>query len=248
MQSLDLDSCNRLANTHVKSTEGAVSHSEVAVQPTKGPSTRAGATRDAILGTAERLFAERGLNAVSNRQISEAAGQGNNAAVGYHFGTKADLVRAIVRRHDAPVTDRRRTLVARIDGSDDPRDWISCWVLPVVEHLESLGLPTWYARFGAQVMAEPAFRQIIQDETRSDPTLDRIREGLNGCAPALPADVCVARNYMTRQLIVATLADCERALAEGRHSPYLSWRRAANNLTDALVGLWLAPVTPQAGR
>ncbi|MGO4759077.1 TetR family transcriptional regulator, partial [Streptomyces sp. 2MCAF27] len=52
------------------------------------------ATRELILTAAERLFAERGVYAVSNRQVSEAAGQGNNAAVGYHFGTKADLVRA----------------------------------------------------------------------------------------------------------------------------------------------------------
>jgi AcrR family transcriptional regulator len=43
---------------------------------------RAGATRDLILATAERLFAEHGVFAISNRQVSEAAGQGNNAAVG----------------------------------------------------------------------------------------------------------------------------------------------------------------------
>ncbi|WP_416969054.1 hypothetical protein [Streptomyces sp. 4F14] len=29
------------------------------------------------------------MHAVANRQISRAAGQGNNAAVTYHFGTKA---------------------------------------------------------------------------------------------------------------------------------------------------------------
>src|ERR1700686_2031953 len=56
---------------------------------------RASTTREAILTAAERLFAEHGVYAVSNRQVSEAAGQGNNAAVGYHFGTKADLVCAL---------------------------------------------------------------------------------------------------------------------------------------------------------
>ena len=64
-----------------------------------GPRTRqahATDTRELILTTAERLFAEHGV-AVSNRQISEAAGQANNFAVGYHFGTKTDLVLAIVR-------------------------------------------------------------------------------------------------------------------------------------------------------
>ncbi|HEX2214632.1 MAG TPA: TetR family transcriptional regulator, partial [Mycobacterium sp.] len=44
---------------------------------------RASVTREAILTAAERLFAEHGVYAVSNRQVSEAAGQGNNAAVGY---------------------------------------------------------------------------------------------------------------------------------------------------------------------
>ncbi|WP_329309835.1 hypothetical protein [Streptomyces sp. NBC_01262] len=43
------------------------------------------------------LRTERGVYAVANRQVSEAAGQGNNTAVGYHFGTKADLVRAMRR-------------------------------------------------------------------------------------------------------------------------------------------------------
>ncbi|MFG1925307.1 TetR/AcrR family transcriptional regulator [Cryptosporangium sp. NPDC048952] len=201
---------------------------------------RSEATRDAILSTAERLFAERGLNNVSNRQVSEAAGQGNNAAVSYHFGTKTDLVRAIIRRSNGPISERRQALVERVAGSVAPRDWISCWVLPVVDYFEEIGAPTWHARFGAQVDAEPAFREIVVQEALTDPALDVILEGLNRCLPPLPADVRIARNYMTRQLIVSTLAECERVLAEGRDTP---WPRAANTLIDALVGLWLAPVT-----
>ena len=45
-------------------------------------------TRELLLNTAERLFAEHGVAAVSNRQICEAAGQGNNYAIGYHFGSR----------------------------------------------------------------------------------------------------------------------------------------------------------------
>ncbi|PRC61159.1 TetR family transcriptional regulator, partial [Mycobacterium sp. ITM-2017-0098] len=40
---------------------------------------RATTTQEAILKAAERLYAEHGVYAVSNRQVSEAAGQGNNA-------------------------------------------------------------------------------------------------------------------------------------------------------------------------
>ena len=79
-------------------------------------SDRASTTQEAILTAAERLFAEHGVFAVSNRQVSEAAGQGNNAAVGYHFGTKTDLVRAIERRHREPI-ERLREDMARSSGS-----------------------------------------------------------------------------------------------------------------------------------
>src|SRR3954465_13932743 len=102
-------------------------------------SERASSTQEAILVAAERLFAARGVFAVSNRQVSEAAGQGNNTAVGYHFGTKADLVRAIVRRHQAPVEELRRSMVAAIGERPDVRDWVACLVRPTSEHLAAMG-------------------------------------------------------------------------------------------------------------
>ena len=80
-------------------------------------SDRASTTQEAILTAAERLFAEHGVFAVSNRQVSEAAGQGNNAAVGYHFGTKTDLVRAIEQKHRGPIEQLRER-----HGRADPAD------------------------------------------------------------------------------------------------------------------------------
>src|SRR3954468_20666161 len=109
------------------------------------------ATRELILTAAERLFAERGVLAVSNRQISEAAGQGNNTAVGYHFGTKADLVRAIVRRHTDEMERLRDRMVADAGDSTDLRVWVACLVRPATEHLDGLGSPTWFARCAAQM-------------------------------------------------------------------------------------------------
>src|ERR1700736_2570342 len=124
-------------------------------------SERASSTQEAILVAAERLFAEHGVFAVSNRQVSEAAGQGNNAAVGYHFGTKADLVRAIEQKHRGPVEQLREQMVAQTPDSTNLREWVACLVCPLTEHLEELGNPTWYARFAAQAMADPAYHQIV---------------------------------------------------------------------------------------
>lgn len=55
----------------------------------------AAATRLKIMAAAERLFADRGIDGVPLREIAAAAGQGNNTAVQYHFGTKEKLVYAI---------------------------------------------------------------------------------------------------------------------------------------------------------
>ncbi|MBM2620456.1 TetR family transcriptional regulator [Actinoplanes sp. LDG1-06] len=60
-------------------------------------------TRTQLLDAAERLFAERGFSGTSVRAITDLAGA-NLAAVGYHFGSKAELLTAVVRRVIEPIT------------------------------------------------------------------------------------------------------------------------------------------------
>jgi AcrR family transcriptional regulator len=204
---------------------------------------RASSTQEAILKAAERLYAEHGVFAVSNRQVSEAAGQGNNAAVGYHFGTKADLVRAIIRKHTDQIELIRTRMVAEAGDSADVRDWIACVVRPAMEHLAALGQPTWFARFAAQLMTDPAFREMMIEESLTSPTLVQTIDELNRCLPDLPIEVRIERGDMVRQLMVHMVAERERALAEGTHTPRANWSDAADGLIDAIAGLWTAPVT-----
>ncbi|MGW4527290.1 TetR/AcrR family transcriptional regulator [Amycolatopsis sp. NPDC004378] len=205
---------------------------------------RASATRESILVTAERLFAEHGVQVVSNRHISEAAGQGNNAAVNYHFGTKADLVRAIVRKHTERMERLRAELVEGVEDGAGLRDWVACLVRPSTTYLSELGAPTWFARFSAQVMTDPALRAIIAEESLSSPALAKAVEGLNRCLDGLPPDVRAERGDMARQLMIHLTAERERALAEGTPTPRASWDDAGTGLIDAITGLLLAPVTP----
>ncbi|WP_329048387.1 TetR/AcrR family transcriptional regulator [Amycolatopsis sp. NBC_01488] len=205
---------------------------------------RASATRESILVTAERLFAEHGVQVVSNRHISEAAGQGNNAAVNYHFGTKVDLVRAIVRKHAEPMERLRAELVEATGDDAGLREWVACLVRPSTTYLRELGAPTWFARFSAQVMTDPALRAIIAEESLASPALARAVEGLNRCLDGLPADVRAERSDMARQLMIHMTAERERALAEGTPTPRATWDDAGTGLIDAVTGLLLAPVTP----
>jgi AcrR family transcriptional regulator len=60
-------------------------------------------TRTQLLDAAERLFADRGFRGTSVRAITDLAGA-NLAAVGYHFGSKAQLLAAVAGRVIEPVT------------------------------------------------------------------------------------------------------------------------------------------------
>lgn len=204
---------------------------------------QANETREVILTAAERLFAEHGVVAVSNRQVSEAAGQGNNFAVGYHFGTKNDLVLAIMRKHLPDIESRRAQMLVSIEGSSQLRDWLGCLVRPTTEHLESLGNPTWYARFCSQVLTDPVLRPIIIADMMASASMKKATEGLEPLIPNIPPEVREERADMSRLLIVHMCAERERALHAQLPTPRASWNAAADGLVDALVGVWLAPVT-----
>jgi AcrR family transcriptional regulator len=209
---------------------------------------RAHATRESILAAAERLLAEHGVVAVSDRQISEAAGKGNTAAVGYQFGGKTEPVRAIVRKHVTDIERIRTQMMAEAAGSTRVRDWVACLVRPNTEHLAALDRPSWFARFGAQVMTDPDLRNIMIEESLSSPPLRQALDGLNRCLPELPAEVRAERDEMTRQLMVHMIAERERALAAGTPTPRTSWHDTATGLIDAIIGQLPAPVTAGPSR
>ncbi|MGH2936826.1 MAG: TetR/AcrR family transcriptional regulator [Solirubrobacterales bacterium] len=70
-------------------------------------------TRTQILDAAEHLFAERGFSGTSVRAITDLAGA-NLAAVGYHFGSKAELLAAVVRRVVEPIIAAQSTGLDRL--------------------------------------------------------------------------------------------------------------------------------------
>lgn len=83
-----------------------------------------------IKAVALRLFAERGVDGATVRQIAEAAGQKNHAAVTYHFGSKEALVRQLIVDGARAIDDRRNEWLDHCEAQGGPRD-----VLEVVEGL-----------------------------------------------------------------------------------------------------------------
>jgi hypothetical protein len=138
-------------------------------------------------------------------------------------------------------------LVSRVDRDADMRAWVSCLVRPLTDHLADLGNPTWYARFAAQAMTDPAYHGFVVKDALSSSSLVRVVDGINRCLPELPLDVRFDRNIMARNLLMHSCADRERALAKGAVvASRTSWQAAGTGLIDAIVGMWLSPVTPLA--
>jgi AcrR family transcriptional regulator len=77
-------------------------------------------TRGRLLDAAERLYAERGIDAVSLREIVQAAGARNATAVQYHFGDRAGIVRAILARHAPEIEARRHALLDAYEADGVP--------------------------------------------------------------------------------------------------------------------------------
>jgi AcrR family transcriptional regulator len=109
-----------------------------------------GETHLRLIETAERLFAERGVNGVSLREIGAAAGQRNTGAVRYHFGTKAQLVNAVFEHRMVPINTRRMAVLGELETAgrgQEMRGLAEAFLYPLAEMLGDVGRPSWYLRF-----------------------------------------------------------------------------------------------------
>jgi AcrR family transcriptional regulator len=95
-------------------------------------------TAERILRTAERLFAERGFNGVSVRELAAAA-QVNIASIGYHFKSKEGLLSEVYRRHCEPMIEERlRGLrdASRLRGKARVAAIIAAFIRPALQQVE----------------------------------------------------------------------------------------------------------------
>src|SRR6476469_939799 len=77
-------------------------------------------TKSALLDRAECLFATHGFNATSVRAITTAA-RANLGAVNYHFGSKNDLIVAVLRRRIRPLNEERIAMLEQFESNSKAR-------------------------------------------------------------------------------------------------------------------------------
>jgi len=119
-------------------------------------------TKQKILDTAERMFADQGYGATSLRQVIAAA-EVNIAAVHYHFGTKEELLDAVVMRKAGPVARKRMELLAQVEteasgAAPDVERVLASFLMPTAEIAQSD--PTFVKLMG-RMLSEGLMPQIV---------------------------------------------------------------------------------------
>lgn len=214
-----------------------------AKRPSKGPRHSANDTRLAILRAAEKLFAERGVDAVSLREVSAAAGQANNSAVAYHFGDREGLVDAILERHSTPIQmryDAQLELLER-QGAMSLRALIDILVLPIVAKLDDPDGGWEYISLAAQLSVSPHL-PLANRPVAQTPAVLRLTMKM-GPFITTPPELMIFRFDRLANMIYASIV-CWHRLSRDGFAP-VSRDVFANDLVDALVDTLSRPSSEQ---
>ena len=123
-----------------------------AVRP---PKTNPGSadTRQRLIDAAAVLFAERGFDNVTVREICKAS-NANVAAINYHFGDKAGLYRAVVNFAIQLMQETNEQSQRAGDGRS-PEDQIRGFVRVFVQRVTGQGPTAWIHKLMAREMEKP---------------------------------------------------------------------------------------------
>ncbi|WP_327294664.1 MULTISPECIES: helix-turn-helix domain-containing protein [unclassified Streptomyces] len=212
--------------------------------------TRGSTTREAMAEVALRMFAERGIDAVSLREITAASGQRNKSAAQYHFGSKEQLVREIFERHTGQVNIHRQQLLTALyeNGRQPSLEGLADALIhpladTLIEHEHSH-----YARFLAQVATPPWTMALVPADPAATESVRTVFSEIVRLLDDLPEAVLRTRLALAMMLTVRALAACEHAM-EGSGPD--NERRVAlltANLIDSTIGILRAPVSDATRR
>jgi|SRR5579859_3494334 len=149
-------------------------------------------TRERILDTAERLFADQGYSGTSLRTIIAAAGV-NLAAVHYHFRSKEALLEAVFLRRAEPANQERMAMLERYeleagDNAPELEKVIEAFVAPAFRtaYNPARGGPVFQSLMGRLYAEGDIVPRIVG--THFLPLLGRFAGALSRALPNLPPD------------------------------------------------------------
>jgi len=164
---------------------------------------------------AEKIFADKGFRAMTLRDVTRQA-KVNLAAVNYHFGSKTDLMRAVLREHFEPINRLRfarlDALVARHAPAPIPViDIMDALVRPLFEGVNPNGARNpGLIRVIGRAISEPAdFIQPFHTEFFGELTRRFLTELHRSC-PQMSEEQLQFRLYLAVSTMIGSIVDQAR--------------------------------------
>src|SRR3954453_23244185 len=147
-------------------------------------------TRSSILDVAEALFAERGLEGVSIRDITRKA-KVNLAAINYHFGSKDDLIVAVFERRVVPLNEARLAGLAGVEraaGKRSPKleNILEAFIRPAIpSSAEDAKCGSAFSKLFGRCLSEPSPEEEALLKKQFEPMAERMQTMLKRSLPRL---------------------------------------------------------------
>jgi len=168
-------------------------------------------TRQTILLTAMRLYAENGVDGVSLRTISARSGTRNSAAAHYHFGNRIGVIEAIVAFISEYLHPAFDAGISRLEAEANPsvREVIQAIFAP---YLSLSRKPDWgphALRFMAHLHTDntPEIAAVLNRSFELD--MQRIEQLLHKALPDLPRETLRVRLAFSLVLLIHGSAEIE---------------------------------------
>lgn len=193
-----------------------------------------------LLKTAERLFAEHGLEAVSTRMISREAGQKNHSALQYHFGNRDGLIETILNYRLTPINQERLRRLDALQHKGDTvtvRKLVEVFVEPFAEELLKPVDETCYVSLLAQLYAYQPGRDLFQKNRERRRALHQMTSLMIKALKPLPLPVIHLRLQLMGRQTMSAIAEWDEARRNQSielDAAALRWR--TDNLVDFIVG------------
>ena len=202
-------------------------------------------TRARLLEAAERLFAQRGIDAVSLREITRESGARNAIAVQYHYTDRAGVLAAIVAKHEPGIEAARHALLDEYEAGGRAgagaaarlRPLAAALVRPPAAKLADPDGGPEYLRIQADLLSRP--RPVLGDRWHSDPTNSMFRWRAL-VDPFLDEEV-----FSRLTALLHTAVELGRRAASG---PHADDRLFVSHLTDVVTAILGGPVSDETRR
>jgi AcrR family transcriptional regulator len=198
-------------------------------------------TRDLLKLAARRLFAHRGFDGVSVRDIVLAAGQRNSGSLHYYFGTKENLARELVSDGAKLIDQRRNGQLDDIERAGEPRhlrEIIEILVWPSTGLAGERGEEDTYIRFITilQMSHRTLFLDALEGRWASgyERCLAHIRRLLKDIDPVIVTQRLVFMSLYMRAVMSSREAALE-AYSQTHH--FWSAEITMQNLIDTIEGI-----------